>query len=101
MKLLFGILFLAALVGLIAGLVAFLKRRGSGEIGYRRRFESRYRHGSSPDTGASDPVFMPVLFMSGSGDPGAHHHAQGHSIDCGAHAHVDGGATGCGDGGSN
>lgn len=89
MKLLLVILFVAVLVGVIA----HARRRGSVHGGYRRRFENRYGHDASGDSGIPTTVFM-----TGFGSADSHQAAHGHSHDCGTHAaHSDGG-SGCGDG---
>ena len=92
MKLLLGILFLVAL----AAVVVLSIRRGAGDVGYRRRFESRYRRDRRTDDAATDTSNYTPMFIAGATDHGAHSHSH---ADCGSSVgHADGGA-GC-DGGN-
>jgi len=78
-----------------------VRRFGSVDVGYRRRFENRYRRDPSTDAATPAPLFIPGS-LPGTSDHGAYHPVQDHAIDCGVSvAHVDGGAGHCGDGGGN
>ena len=89
MNILIAVLCLAAVIALCVLAI----RRGSNDGGYRRRFENRYRHDSTPD-----PV-SPSLWVTRMGtDVTSSHHVP----DAGGHCHsVSDGGGGCGDGGSS
>jgi hypothetical protein len=85
-------------VGAIAVVSVLALRRGSNAGGYRRRFDNRYRHDSSPD--ASSDAVSPSLWVASiaTGDNANHHvpDAGGHCGPASDGASAPDGGGGCG-----